>query len=556
MKNPKTALIFGLLIAIVTFSNPCLLATDYYVHPEKGDDAASGLSRQSAWQSLARASSQAYQPGDRLLLSNEVIHRGSLQLSGIKGAAGQHVLIEPYGPIPAALATIRADHHNVGILIENGAYIRVRRIRISIPQGPEDGSGDMTCGVLIQTTEPGAFGHIELQGLQIRDVFHNPSGFQRNENEVRTANGTGKYGWGIRCMIRHPEGALSNVVIADCSIEHVAHTGIKCTGHPEAKIDRLSLTNNHVSHTGGPGLQFSRVRDLYVADNEVSYSGSSDDPRKWGRGSGLWTWGTDDAVIERNRFSFARGPGDSAGAHIDFNCSNVILQYNVSYRNAGGFCEILGNNHNSVYRYNISIDDGYRVKGKDGAFQDGKTFWLSGYVGNNIDRKGPFNSYFYNNTIYVSDSIVSKIAISPTSRGILIANNIFYVRGESKLVRGDQDQWDDNGEQPGGSVHFANNLFLHPNSWPVQAPIQDADPAVADVDLQPVTPFQLFRFLPDHIQPIRDKGKPIHPLSSDRIFTASDLQMPTDILGNPIIGEPDLGAIELEALQVIPKKKR
>ena len=77
-----------------------------------------------------------------------------------------------------------------------------------------------------------------------------------------------------------------------------------------------------------------------------------------------------------------------------------------------------------MYRYNISINDGHRIKGVDGAFQEGKIFWLSGYQGNK-EPKGPVNSYFYNNTIYSDASIEAKFALDNTSNGIVIANNIF-----------------------------------------------------------------------------------------------------------------------------------
>ena len=62
---------------------------------------------------------------------------------------------------------------------------------------------------------------------------------------------------------------------------------------------------------------------------------------------------------------------------------------------------------------------------------------MSGYIGKG-KRKGPFNSYFYNNTIYVKESIQSKMAIAKSAKGVLIANNIFHIEGESKMVKGDQ----------------------------------------------------------------------------------------------------------------------
>src|SRR3546814_893701 len=196
--------------------------------------------------------------------------------------------------------------------------------------------------------------------------------------------------------------------------------------------------------------------------------------------SGLWTWSSSNILIEKNRFTYANGPGDSAGAHIDFNCDNVVLQYNFSAYNAGGFCEILGNTFNCAYRYNISVNDGIRIKGKDGAFQEGKTFWLSGYQGEARKRKGPVNTYFYNNTIYLDQGVTAKFAIDGRSDGILIANNIFYIAGDSRMVMGDQSKPDDAADERLSRVHFSNNLYLKPGNWPADLLIQDNAPLFGD----------------------------------------------------------------------------
>ena len=130
----------------------------------------------------------------------------------------------------------------------------------------------------------------------------------------------------------------------------------------------------------------------------------------------------------------ARGKNDSCGAHIDFNCNNVIVQYNVSVDNAGGFVEILGNDHNCSYRYNISVNDGFREKGVDGAQKDGHILWTSGYVGGGNKRTGPFDSYIYNNTIYMKEDSRSCFDFATTTDGILIANNIFYILGRTVAI--------------------------------------------------------------------------------------------------------------------------
>ena len=143
----------------------------------------------------------------------------------------------------------------------------------------------------------------------------------------------------------------------------------------------------------------------------------------------------------------------------------------MSRNNAGGFIEILGNNYNCSYRNNISINDGHRVKGKNGAFQEGKSFWLSGYNGNSKKRNGPFNSYIYGNRIYVGKDIIPKIAVDKASKGVFVSNNIFYFENDPVLVLGDQYKPDTGGGFEIKNVFFKNNIFLN-DHWPKDVLIQ------------------------------------------------------------------------------------
>jgi hypothetical protein len=307
------------------------------------------------------------------------------------------------------------------------------------------------------------------------------------------------------------------------------------------------VNHNQISYTGGPGIQLSGVETAIFSYNKVDRSGSNDDSRKWGRGSGLWTWSCNKILIEFNSFTNANGPGDSAGAHIDYFCTNVVLQYNFSANNAGGFCEILGDNYNCAYRYNISVNDGHRVKGVNGAFQEGKIFWLSGYVGNNKPRSGPFNSYFYNNTIYVKSDLDAKIAIDKAANGVLIANNIFHIEGKSKWVLGDQYNPESIGEWQVKSVFFKNNLFFSESSWPSDLPIQDESPSYGTVLNKLTAESSLSDFKPVfNTQLVKDKGVVIPKLANDAIGLIYGLHVSKDMLGNPIVGLPDIGAIEIQ----------
>lgn len=537
-----------ILLSLI-FAIPDARATDYFVHPDKGDDANTGLSFTQAVRTLERASQLSLAPGDRLLLAAGQRHTGSLMLTGLQGQPGQPITVSsiawPAGDARQP-ALIDARGFAQALLIRDCHYVHIDSLHITGNGyfGKQPGPG-MRCGILVTATARHRTEGIILRNIRIRDIFYENPGYERPSKEVRTANGTQPYGWGIRLMSTGEDSGIENVRIEGCHIENIGHTGIKLTGARQ-NISRISLYRNRVTHTGGPGIQMSNVRFVHVSGNEVSYSGSADDTRKWGRGSGLWTWSSSNILIEKNRFLYANGPGDSAGAHIDFNCDNVVLQYNFSAYNAGGFCEILGNTYNCAYRYNISVNDGMRVKGKDGAFQEGKIFWLSGYQGADKERKGPVNTYFYNNTIYVGKGITAKFAIDGRSEGILIANNIFYIAGDSRAVTGDQDKPDNAVEEGLNRVFFRNNLYLKRGNWPAGLSIQDQAPVFGDPEFAGGGGLLPADYLPRNRQLVKGKGIEIPLLPGDAIGLMQGLHVSEDILGRTTGGRPGLGALETD----------
>lgn len=523
-----------------------LPGADYYFHSTFGSDTHPGTSVQRPFRTLDKIASLTLMAGDRILLAAGESFEGMLKLEAVQGTAEKPIIITTYYwgnnqfQAPAKIDAGNAPH---GIHLLNCSHICVSNLAITGNGGTSD--ENMRCGVLVNTSKAGLYQNITLDQLDISDIFIESPGYARGKDEVRTANGTQRYGWGIRFINLTPHALIKQVVVKNCRIRDVAHTGIKFTSRVEPTHD-IEVFNNVVERTGGPGIQMSGARFGHIHNNRVQYSGSPDDSRKWGRGSGLWTWGSSYILIENNRFLNANGPGDSAGCHIDFNCSNVIVQYNFSANNAGGFCEILGNNYNCAYRYNISVNDGHRVKGENGAFQEGKIFWLSGYNGNKNKRKGPFNSYFYNNTIYVKSGQVAKVAIDRAADGFLIANNIFYFEGGSQLVKGDQYQPEAEGGWAGKNDLFSHNLFLKADHWPETHPIQDQHPIVGNPGFLQAGGTRLIDYLPANKTLVQDAGLPIPYIPNDTIGLYLGLPVQRDILGNPINGKPDLGAIEVE----------
>ena len=532
------------VLTIFLFCNFNVIAKDYYVHPKLGNDSNNGLNKESPFKSLSRVSKIKLKPGDRILLASNQLFESGISLINQSGTKNNPIILTTINwdtseTILPSIIDFKGEPH--GILLEDCSFIKVSNLKLTA-NGFNNPSilQKMRCGILIKKKSSKKMQHIVIENITINDIYYENYGFVRGENEVKTANGTQKYGWGIR-VVNDTNSLIDIVKILNCSIINVSHTGIKLTGNNK-NISNIEISNNTIKKTGGPGIQMSGVENVYVSNNTVSHSGSPDDSRKWGRGSGLWTWGSSKVLIEKNKFLYANGPGDSAGAHIDFNCDNIVLQYNISAYNAGGFCEILGNNYNCAYRYNISINDGHRTKGIDGAFQEGKILWLSGFQGNEKKRKGPVNSYFYNNTIYSDSTVVSKIAIDNTSIGILIVNNIFYLEGDSKAVLGDQP--DTLTGDLATNVFFKNNLFLNIENWPEGIGIKDSTPLFGNPEFVHKGGIDIKDYIPKNLSLVKNQGIEITLLPNDSVGLLQSLKLDKDILGNPISEQPSLGAIE------------
>ena len=444
----------------------------YHFNSVTGDNSNLGT-KEKPFKSLDFLNNIKLSNGDKILLSNGSTFLNTIELINEDGIEISNYDSDGNSELPI----INSKGKIAAIFIENSSKIKISNVEITA-----DGGGlnkylhkklktDLRAGILYIVTDKKLHSGLDILSVNIRDVFYEDAGYERNESEVRTPNGTKSYGWGIRILNLSEFGNLENISIKNSQFTNISHTAIRFIGKKEKQFKNLEIFDNIVLRTGGPGMVFNSTRNLFARGNDINYSGSFDDSRKWGRGSGLWTWGTSNAVISQNKFQNANGPADSAGCHIDFNCNDVIVENNLSRNNAGGFIEILGNNYNCSYRNNISINDGHRVKGKNGAFQEGKTFWLSGYIGRGQERNGPFNSYIYGNRVYVGKDITPKIAVDKASKGIYVANNVFYFENDPVMVLGDQYKPDKGGGTEIINVFFENNIF-YKNHWPKDVLIQ------------------------------------------------------------------------------------
>lgn len=95
-------------------------------------------------------------------------------------------------------------------------------------------------------------------------------------------------------------------------------------------------------------------------------------------------------------------------------------------------------------------------------------------------------------------------------------------------------------------VVFRNNLFLNEDTWPKSLSINDQNPFYGNVNFKNNAGQSPSAFTPLNKDLIENKGIEIEALPQDSIGLVYGLQLKQDILGNPIQGKPDIGAIEVE----------
>lgn len=512
----------------------------YYLNSIAGNDDNDGSSPEKAWKSLEKINGMVLQKGDKILLAEGSVFYGILEVAGM-GSKENPIIVSSYPadngdekPVIDAKGFVSALH------LKNVGYIKISNLELTADAGTPKSEQAKTIryGILVEADTAGTYSNLQFSNIYIHDIF-------ATENIDKDGqNPTSNMGYGFFIGMKNGDARIKNVSISNCKIERTGHTGIRIFGNRNSNsyLDSVTIINNQLLHIGGPGMVPGVCKNILVRGNVVNYSGSDIDPRMHNRGSGIWPWTCTDVLIEKNKFMNAWGKMDSYGCHIDYNCKNVVVQYNLSVNNSGGFVEILGNNKNCSYRYNISINDGYREKGLKGVVHDGKLLWTSGYVGRN-PRTGPFNSYVYNNTIFVKEDYDTRFSFAPTTDGLLIANNIFYILGKSVDVKDNEVKNPEN--KTIQNLVFKNNLFQRTGIIPKSVKIDDVAPLFGNPNFKNPGGLNPEDYIPQNIELIKNKGIFIEKIPGDEIGLDIGLEVERDFFGNPITDRPDLGAIEL-----------
>ncbi|TRX63981.1 carbohydrate binding domain-containing protein [Carboxylicivirga sp. M1479] len=401
----------------------------YYVSSSMGNDDDDGLSPQTAWKSLDRVNEAVLVPSDTVYFKANDEFIGQLRV-GYSGTVGKNIVFTRYGegnkPRLNGSGGEGGDYSDV-VYIENQEYIEVSSLEISNDRRvPRSGDKDTRCyGVHVRNSGPESKEHFRLRDLTIMDIY--PVTIEGVEFQY--VDVAGIYFYTTENWPANPKH-MRDIIVEDCLITRtgkfgvwVKHNGIAQEGVGNDTINKnmdVIVRNNHILETGGSGITVSRAYNVLLENNLIRYPGYIErDERMIGRGSGTWMYSVINGISQYNHIYHPRGHDDSYGQHIDYQCRNIIYQYNYSEDSEGGFAQILGNNFNCTYRFNISVNDGFREV--NSVSVSGNSLKVSNF--SRPERILSDSCYFYNNTIYVDKLIEPCIYFD--AKKVFVYNNIF-----------------------------------------------------------------------------------------------------------------------------------
>lgn len=352
----------GMLLSgwLCSCSNP-VPTTSYYFDPVTGDDNNSGTSPESAFRTFSVISGLPVRPGDSILLKGGAKFQEALKIS-CKGSAGKPVVIGRYGPSerPVLAGQGRSE---AAVHVFNSEHVVIRDLEISNDAGkPVAGLH----GLWVELRNYGTARNIRIDNLFVHDVTGSCT---REEKDG---------GHAILIQNYHendPDTVLSNfegLSVENCHIKDCSRSGIIFWGNWIRSKWKPStgvvVRNNLLEGVPGDGIVPVGCEGVLVEYNVMKDCPGTLPVTE--AADGIWPWSCDNSLVQYNIVSDHKSPVDAYGFDSDWNSSNSVFQYNLSYNNDGGFLLVCNSggwtpdwsigNKGTIARYNISINDGLR----------------------------------------------------------------------------------------------------------------------------------------------------------------------------------------------------
>lgn len=408
MMKKLTLLFNAAWLALLILFGATVQAATYYVDATTGNDANDGSSELLAWQTITHLNTKTFVAGDNILFKRDGIFTGQLNLQG-SGSSGSPITLGSYGTgeKPILMAN---DADKAALYLTSNEFIDITNLQLT---NNNDGE-DVNYGALIEV--PANFGevnHIIFDNVDFVDI----------KGETEKCHGI--------FAITAGDNA-DTVTHSNFNLFHVKNSDFRNIDGPGLKLRDRSGKREEGTRTPTIDFVFSYNSGSNLEKFLASWSGVDGalvehnyaDPVGTVHGNGLWPFNSDDSVVQFNDMRGCRGNADGHGYDADFNSDNSLFQYNFSQDCKGGAFVATCNSENAeafnsgpTFRYNISVNDGWRT-GK------GHSIYLNGCV---TDVK------VYNNTFHYAVADLETHPVEVNNWGgawpanIEIKNNIWNV---------------------------------------------------------------------------------------------------------------------------------
>lgn len=459
-------------------------ATNYYVS-SSGKDMNSGLSPESPIRTFEKVKALNLKPGDTVHFKSGDTFIGQLVINE-SGLAGKPIHFTSYGEGDKPIidgGPMKGGSALAAILIENQDHIEISHLTIkNFRKKTRHNTADVNAyGLLVKNTGKRDLHGFEFHHLTVEDVYPVRARDSFNQTSVTgirietVAAKSNKKAFGTHDIYIH-NNVLRGTARFGIATRHKPSflDGVKDTS---ADYDQnIRITENRCEDLGGSCVLMNGVWNGLLEKNEFIRSGALVEPDlSVNRGSGAWFFRSKNIVAQHNTSIGSRGHNDSAGLHVDFSNENILVQYNYFFDNEGYGTEILGKNKNVIWRYNISVADGFRKVGvprpEGGKSQyPGKTIFVSDFaVPKRVLSDGV---YIYNNTYIVDKEADPLIEINANNAHVW--NNVIAVEKGGRVGRKVTLGWSE-----GDAVDVRGNVF----SGNISPNLKRLDPKGLDLEL-------------------------------------------------------------------------
>ena len=430
--------------------------TTYYISSSSGNDNNQG-SESSPWNSISKISNIELSPGDSIFFKKGDTFVGQFKVNG-SGSEDKPIVITSYGSsnnkpiISGSGENISGGDFQEAIYVNNNDNMIFDGLEIQNNRTKKrnDIDDSDSFGIYIHNTSDDVMNNFTFRNMTFKNIYAitqvDPSN-QEAFNQFEVA--------GVRFFTDWAKAHINNVLFEYNFFTdlqrfgvHVKHSNAN-NGLDNRHTDFV-FRNNEFKQIGGTCILPSRARNILIEDNIFDRPGAKTNSRMIGRGSAVWNWNSVNTIIQRNKAIGIRGILDSHGIHVDHKNINTFIQYNYMEDCEGGFVEILGGNETAVYRFNISVNDGWRDN--PNWKNSNHTIWLNDKIGGDEGYTSN-NSYIYNNTIVINrTNNPYATAIDLKADSTRVFNNIFYSVNGSSIGTKQVNVRDDN-------LYMTNNLF-------------------------------------------------------------------------------------------------